>query len=90
MEFNWNDAYDTGDATIDSQHRMIFDAANMFIDAIQRSKETAILDQAFDLLMKYTQTHFADEEDFYVKIASTELDCQIEQHRALLSELTKI
>ena len=90
MEFVWDESYNTGDNTIDGQHRMIFDAANMFVDAIQQSKETDILDQAFDLLMKYTQTHFADEEAFYVKIGSTELEDQIEQHQNLLDQLTKI
>ncbi|MEG3617140.1 hemerythrin family protein [Magnetovibrio sp. PR-2] len=90
MEFNWDDSFKTGDDTIDAQHRMIFDAANMFVDAIHQSKETAILEQAFDLLMKYTQTHFADEEAFYVKTGSTLLDEQTEQHKSLLDELNKI
>ena len=90
MEFVWDESYNTGDETIDGQHRMIFDAANMFVDAIQQNKESDILDQAFDLLMKYTQTHFADEEAFYIKIVSTELEDQIEQHQVLLDQLTKI
>ncbi len=88
--FLWDDEYDTGDANIDAQHQMIFDAANMFVDAIRQNKEIEILDHAFELLLRYTQTHFTEEEAFYENIGSLLLEEQIKQHIQLMQELKNI
>jgi len=71
MRYVWNHDYETGNTKIDDQHRLIFDAANMVSDAVMRGKEDDILNQAFDLLLQYVNTHFSDEEAFYEEIRSS-------------------
>lgn len=90
MHFIWDTAYETGNEQIDGQHRMIFDAANMLIEAIHKAKENAVLEHAFQLLREYTATHFSDEERHYAEIGSTLLDAQIRQHQTLLEQLEAI
>ncbi|MEE8393985.1 MAG: hemerythrin domain-containing protein [Rhodospirillales bacterium] len=86
----WDDEYNTGNEKIDDQHRMIFDAANMLFEAVKQSREEAILDQSFDLLMQYTNTHFKDEEEYYKEIHSPLLETQQDEHRVLLDDLREM
>ncbi|MFC1673712.1 bacteriohemerythrin [Pseudomonadota bacterium] len=90
MRYVWYAKYDTGNDTIDSQHRMIFDAANVFSDAIHTNKEAEIIDKAFDLLLQYTNTHFSDEEQYYEEIGSALLATQKIEHQELINELREI
>jgi hemerythrin len=88
--FEWSDDYNTGNAKIDDQHRMIFDAANMLFNAVSQGKESTVLDKSFDLLLQYTNTHFKDEEEYYVKIGSSLLMQQKNEHERLLDELREM
>ncbi|MBT4711335.1 MAG: hemerythrin family protein [Alphaproteobacteria bacterium] len=69
---------------------MIFDAANVFVEAVKSGKEDAILDQAFELLINYTNTHFTDEEAYYESIGSSLLATQKVEHEHLLGELREM
>ena len=62
MQYEWDDKYDTGNDKIDDQHRMIFEAANVFSAAVKGGKEGAILERSFELLLHYTNTHFSSHE----------------------------
>lgn len=88
--FVWDDKYNTGNIRIDDQHRMIFDAANVLFEAVAKRKEDVVLDQSFDLLLQYTNTHFTDEEAHYEAIGSSLLMLQKEEHRQLLDELREM
>lgn len=90
MRYVWDNDYNTGNAIIDAQHRLIFDAANTLFEAVKQSKEGEILDQSFNLLLKYTNTHFSDEEDYYLAIGSSLLKFQQEEHQKLINELREI
>lgn len=88
--FEWDNEYNTGNDKIDDQHRMIFDAANMLFDAVRQCKESTILDQFFDLLLQYTNTHFRDEEEHYKEIGSSLLLQQKDEHQILLDDLREM
>ena len=90
MRYVWKSTYETGDATVDKQHRIIFDAANAFYAAVRKGKEDAILNEAFDLLLHYVNTHFSDEEDFYERIGCTVLDKHKIEHQLMTNELREI
>ena len=87
MQYKWRPEYNTGDQLIDDQHKLIFEAANTFFDAMRQNKEDDILDQSFELLLHYTNTHFRDEENFYQRIASPLLETQRSEHADLIDEL---
>ncbi|MCW8914351.1 MAG: hypothetical protein OQK24_00695 [Magnetovibrio sp.] len=38
MDFIWDDSFNTGDSSIDSQHHIIFDATHMFTNIIRQLK----------------------------------------------------
>jgi hemerythrin len=90
MQYVWDDKYDTGNDKIDDQHRMIFEAANVFFAAVKGGKEGAILDRSFELLLHYTNTHFRDEEEYYENIGSSLLASQRIEHRDLIDELREM
>ena len=90
MQYAWKHDYETGNETIDSQHKLIFEAANALHEAVMRRKEEEILDQSFSLLLQYTNTHFSDEEEYYRQIGSTLLSTQQVEHRDMLNELREI
>ena len=90
MRFVWEAEYNTGNEKIDDQHRLIFDAANVLFDGVKKYKEDEILDQSFDLLLRYTNTHFRDEEKHYEKIGSVLLKAQKNEHQKLINELREL
>ena len=90
MQYKWRPEYNTGDQVIDDQHKLIFEAANTFFDAMRHNKEDDILDQSFELLLHYTNTHFKDEENFYQRIASPLLEIQRSEHADLIDELREM
>ena len=90
MRYVWGAEYNTGNEKIDDQHRLIFDAANALFAAVKKGTESNILDQSFDLLLKYTNTHFRDEEEYYENIGSSLLKAQQHEHQMLINELREL
>ncbi|MDR2444831.1 MAG: bacteriohemerythrin [Spirochaetaceae bacterium] len=61
----WDETFATGNETIDSQHRTLFDALNRLLAAIQSGKTAETkgeLKKAVDFLNDYTIKHFFEEE----------------------------
>ncbi|MDP6788897.1 MAG: bacteriohemerythrin, partial [Rhodospirillales bacterium] len=85
--FEWAAEYDTGNDNIDDQHKQIFDAANLLFEAVRQKKEGDVLDQLFDVLLQYTNTHFKDEEEFFEEIGSSLLTFHKAEHRRLVDEI---
>jgi diguanylate cyclase (GGDEF)-like protein/hemerythrin-like metal-binding protein len=56
----WQEAYDCGNATLDAQHRQLFDLANALIDASLERRST--LNAALEELLAHVAHHFAAEE----------------------------
>lgn len=56
--FAWTDAYNVGNELIDGQHRQLVELVNIFHEAVSMGKEEAILNQAFDHMLQYTNKHF--------------------------------
>lgn len=60
--FEWEDIYSVGVASIDEQHKKLFDIANRFHEAYDKGHGRKILGLIFKELITYTQVHFAEEE----------------------------
>jgi diguanylate cyclase (GGDEF)-like protein/hemerythrin-like metal-binding protein len=59
----WQEAYQCGNATIDEEHRGLFELANALIDAsFAQEEHPEHFYGALDDLLAHVQTHFADEE----------------------------
>ncbi|MDR1231362.1 MAG: bacteriohemerythrin [Spirochaetaceae bacterium] len=61
-DYVWNETFATGNETIDSQHKMLFDAINRLLSAMRKGEARAELKEALDFLSDYTIKHFFDEE----------------------------
>jgi diguanylate cyclase (GGDEF)-like protein/hemerythrin-like metal-binding protein len=59
----WQEAYQCGNATIDGEHRQLFELANLLIDAsFVQGKTPDVFLSALDDLLEHVTSHFADEE----------------------------
>jgi hemerythrin len=88
--FDWKAEYATDNELVDAQHRQLIEFANLFMDAAESGKERTILEQSFDMLFRYTQDHFRDEEALYAEIDSPLLNEQRAEHEQLVDEITAI
>jgi methyl-accepting chemotaxis protein len=61
-EYVWDESFATGNETIDSQHKMLFDAINKLIAAMRDKEAGTELKSAIDFLSDYTIKHFFEEE----------------------------
>lgn len=88
--FEWKVDYATGNELVDAQHQRLVEFANLFIEAAESGKEREILEQSFDMLFRYTQSHFRDEETLYEEIGSSLIDEQRAEHQQLVEEISAI
>ncbi|HAN44713.1 MAG TPA: hemerythrin [Ruminococcaceae bacterium] len=62
MAYVFDNSVMTGNAKIDEQHKMLFDAINNLLDACGKGKGRAEIEKTLIFLNDYIATHFADEE----------------------------
>jgi hemerythrin len=62
MAYVFTKDMETGNSTIDTQHKQLFKAINDLLDACLEGKGRAALGSTLDFLSDYTAKHFADEE----------------------------
>lgn len=87
----WQEAYDCGNATVDAQHRQLFDLANVLIDASFEQRDTpAILHAALDDLLSHLARHFADEEALLEQHQYARLDPHKAAHARLLEKASML
>jgi len=81
----WQEAYECGNKTIDSEHRELFGLANALIDASLGGRfEPAAFKSALETLLNQVQRHFADEEEILNLHRYAQLDEHRRSHTALL------
>ena len=67
MAFKWKDSLETGNVTIDNQHKELIKAANEFLDACLEGKGRENVTKTGKFLLDYTAKHFGDEERLQMK-----------------------
>jgi hemerythrin len=86
----WSDRFATNIASIDAQHRRLFDLLNQFSDCFTKGgpREEAI-NYALSELVDYTNKHFKDEEDFMIsnKIDPRHLATQRMEHNSFIYDV---
>uniref|UniRef100_UPI0038CC0595 bacteriohemerythrin n=1 Tax=Luxibacter massiliensis TaxID=2219695 RepID=UPI0038CC0595 len=61
-KYVFDSSLETGNSTIDSQHRILFDRINDLLDACANGKGRAEIAATLKFLEDYTKEHFDDEE----------------------------
>ena len=62
MAFAWSKDLETGNGTIDTQHKTLIEALNNLMDACSQGKAKEQIVSTMNFLLDYTKKHFADEE----------------------------
>ena len=59
----WQPQHATGDAEIDAQHKMLFDASDQFRETLEAGEGRKTYDLFLGFLNHYTELHFSIEEE---------------------------
>ena len=82
----WQEAYESGEPTIDSQHRKLFELANALFDASFKARSTPeVFNAALEKLFAHIVRHFADEEVILAEHGYKELELHRQAHAHLLT-----
>jgi hemerythrin-like metal-binding protein len=76
----WTTELETGNKTIDSQHKQIFRLTSSLAEACTRGQGAEVLGSALNFLVSYTIRHFADEEALQVQYGYPDLEAHKRFH----------
>jgi len=62
MDYVWRQDLETGNATIDNQHKRLIAVVNSLYEAYRSGKGREEVERTMEFLVGYTVKHFADEE----------------------------
>ena len=63
----WNEKYSVNVNEFDYQHKKLVDLINELHDSMKQGKTKEVLGGILDELVKYTETHFKTEEEYFDK-----------------------
>ncbi|MDY0300547.1 MAG: bacteriohemerythrin [Trichlorobacter sp.] len=86
----WNSSYETGIASIDGQHRKLFDMVNDLHNAMQQKRSKEAIGQILAKLADYTVTHFAHEEDAFRKTKFPQEEAHKNLHKKLVEQVVEL
>ncbi len=84
----WTEMLTIDGATVDHQHRGLFDAVNAFHDAVAAGQEAGLVATTLDVLQAYGAEHFAEEESMLEQHAYPRLEPHRRQHQLFLQQIT--
>lgn len=91
IKLQWSEAYECGEATIDAQHRRLFELANELIEAALDAKpDRESLNARFEALLTHVARHFADEEEILESRRYAKLEAHRRAHAGLLSRAVRL
>jgi hemerythrin len=85
--FEWNNSYSIGIASIDAQHRTLFDLSAKLHQAMSAGQGKAAVGPILERLVQYTQAHFAHEERLMRLHDYPDLPAHKAQHDALTKQV---
>jgi len=86
----WNKNLEVGVRSMDQQHRKLVDLINALHEAMLEGKANEILGPVLEDLLRYTATHFKDEEALMTRAGYAGRDPHVAEHRALIAEVRKM
>lgn len=60
--FYWRDVYSVYVSEMDNHHKVLFERANKFLEAVNSDKKNKAVNEALSFLIEYTEFHFKEEE----------------------------
>lgn len=90
MAIEWTQALSVGVASIDQQHKKLFDKANQLFEAGRNNKSKEFISELLDFLDDYTKQHFNSEEIHMKSIGYPGFDDQKKMHADFIAALAKL
>jgi hemerythrin len=85
----WKEDYSVKIQTIDKQHQRLFDLINALYDASRAGKGRDVLGGVTDELIRYTQTHFRQEEEFLKSTNYSDFPAHKVQHEKFVAKVVE-
>lgn len=90
MAIEWTGNLSVGIASIDDQHKTLFDKANQLFEAGKKNQAKEFISELLDFLQDYTKKHFADEEAYMRSINYPGYDSQRKMHEGFIAEVDNL
>lgn len=78
--FTWEDKFSVNIASIDEQHKVLFDMINSLHEAMLTGRGKKVVGEVLDGLYDYTMKHFTYEEELLQKINYDQYDDHLSEH----------
>lgn len=90
MAYSWDKSLETGNLTIDGQHKSLIDAINELLDACSKGKGRTEVSKTLDFLQNYVVRHFADEERLQIQSSYPDYKSHREKHESFKATVKSI
>jgi len=90
MAIEWTPNLTVGVASIDQQHKTLFDKANQLFEAGKNNKTKEFISELLDFLDEYTKQHFSSEENYMRSINYPAYTEQKKMHTDFIAALAKL
>ncbi len=87
--FTWDESYSVGVHQCDSQHQRLFETINQLAEAMRVGKGQEVVSDIVSQLIRYTRTHFLQEEALMERTGYPELEAHRQLHRKLVADVEK-
>ncbi|HOX31763.1 MAG TPA: bacteriohemerythrin [Spirochaetales bacterium] len=87
---DWDASLETGNPTIDAQHRRLIALVNELHEAMRGGKGSSVLEHIFSELGSYTKYHFATEEKAFELYGYERREEHARQHAELLRSVAEL
>ncbi len=86
----WTPNLSVGIDLIDEQHKVWFEKAEKLFEAGKKNQAKEYIGELLDFLEGYTKKHFADEENYMLRIRYPQYAAQKAAHTAFITQLQKL
>lgn len=90
MAIEWTPNLTVGVASIDDEHKKLFEMADQLFEAGRNNKTKEFISEMLDFLDKYTKKHFQSEETYMKSISYPGFDDQKKKHTDFIASLAKL
>src|SRR5574344_443046 len=90
MSYTWSEKLETGNATIDSQHKELINAINELLSACSEGKGRTKIKETSNFLLDYTKRHFAAEEKLQLQSSYPDYSNHQKYHDGFVKEVHQI
>ena len=90
MSIKFDQSLETGNETIDGQHRELIDRVNSLLESCYTGTEKRTAIQTLNFLLDYTVYHFNDEEKLQEEVCYPGIEAHREQHKVFVQAVNDL